>query len=88
MNHIMLTLIAEANTPEVQGLWSDAWAVISDAPHAIAEMFYNVLWSLVSLPFGYFFYKKYREPKIREEIRKQLHQEIDTEHGVEHTELR
>lgn len=73
----------EEHGVESEGLvaiWNEAWAVISDPAHAIAEVFYNIAVDLVIIPIVVLLYKKIREPKLRA----QIHKEIDEEHGVTH----
>jgi p-aminobenzoyl-glutamate transporter AbgT len=74
---------ADEHGAESEGLvaiWNEAWAVISDPAHAIAEVFYNIAVDLVIIPIVVLLYKKIREPKLRA----QIHKEIDAEHGVTH----
>lgn len=65
---------------EGMGILEEAWGLITDPGHAIAEIFYNIVGDLVIVPITVFLYKKLREPKLRAAI----HKEIDDEHGVTH----
>lgn len=69
-----------AHDEGVVGVLEEAWSLISDPGHALAEIFYNIVGDLVIVPITVFLYKKIREPKLRA----QIHQEIDAEHGVTH----
>lgn len=70
----------ETGSEGLGAIWNEAWSVISDPAHAIAEVFYNVAVDLVIIPIVVLLYKKIREPKLRA----QIHKEIDEEHGVTH----
>lgn len=65
---------------ESHGVLREAWEIITDPGHAIAEIFFNILDNLIIVPVTVYVYKKFREPKLR----RQIHQEIDTEHGIDH----
>jgi hypothetical protein len=65
---------------EGMGIIEEAWGLITDPGHALAEIFYNIVGDLVIVPITVFLYKKLREPKLRAAI----HKEIDDEHGVTH----
>lgn len=62
------------------GVLKEAWSLITDPAHAIAEMFYNVLDNLIIVPVTVYLYKKFAEPVMR----RRIHQEIDSEHGIDH----
>ena len=60
------------------------WDIFTNPPHIIAEL----LWTLIQdVIIGWFFYgiiwKKYVFPKLRRDI----HREIDEEHGVTHDSI-
>jgi hypothetical protein len=65
---------------EGMGIIEEAWDLITDPGHAIAEVFYNIVGDLIIVPLTVLIYKKIREPKLRASI----HKEIDDEHGVTH----
>lgn len=65
---------------EGQGVLKDAWSLITDPAHAIAELFFNVLDNLIIVPVTVYLYKKFAEPVMR----RRIHQEIDSEHGIDH----
>ena len=69
-----------ASSEGFSGVIEEAWGIITDPGHAIAEIFYNIVGDLLIVPITVFLYKKIREPKLRAAI----HKEIDDEHGVTH----
>lgn len=73
-------LAADEHAEGSGGTFGEAWALITDPSHAIAEVVYNIAVDLVIVPIAVLLYKKIREPKLRAEI----HKEIDDEHGVTH----
>lgn len=76
-----VTPVLEAHAhPEGGSILEEAWGLITDPGHALAEIFYNIVGDLVIVPITVFLYKKIREPKLRAAI----HKEIDDEHGVTH----
>lgn len=70
----------EEGTEEHANLLQETWNLITDPAHALTEIFYSVGFDLLVIPLTIFVYRKIREPKLRREI----HAEIDTEHGIEH----
>lgn len=67
---------------EGEGLFQETWNLITDPAHAITEIFYSFLFELLIIPIIIYMYKKFREPKLRA----QIHREIDAEHGIEHSD--
>lgn len=84
MDFDSLTLLAHAHThhdhAEV-GLFQEAWGLITDPAHAITEVFYNVMFDLLLIPIVFFLYKK-----IRPKLKRDIHNQIDREHGIDHSE--
>lgn len=78
----LVNIMAEVHSHDhsEQGILQEAWNLITDPAHAITEIFYSVMFDLLIIPVTILAYKKIREPKLRKEI----HQEIDKEHGIEH----
>lgn len=62
------------------GIWEDAWSIITDPGHAIAEIFYSISIEIILFPLIILFYKKIIEPRLHIKI----HKEIDKEHGYVH----
>jgi hypothetical protein len=63
------------------GLWEEAWAVFSDPSHILAELGWTIIQDgiVIWLLYGIVF-KKLILPKLRKDI----HHEIDQEHGYNH----
>lgn len=61
-------------------IWEDAWSIITDPGHAIAEIFYSISIEIILFPLIILFYKKIIEPRLHIKI----HKEIDKEHGYVH----
>jgi hypothetical protein len=68
-------------------LWEDYLSVAVDPAHIFAELTFTVFidFVLLFLVWGLFF-KKVLLPKIRSDIRRDVHREIDAEHGVTHVD--
>ena len=66
-----------------ESVWQEAWEIFSDPAHIIAELGWTIIQDLVivGLLYGVVF-KKMILPKLRRDI----HKEIDMEHGIEHEE--
>jgi hypothetical protein len=79
---LMVAHEAHAHDEEHGSVWTEAWGLITDPSHAITEIFYSLLFDALVIPLTILIYKKIREPKLRREI----HAEIDTEHGITHSE--
>lgn len=65
-----------------QTLLQETWGLITDPAHALTEIFYSFLFELLIIPIALLLYRKWREPKLRA----QIHKEIDAEHGIQHTD--
>lgn len=65
---------------EGESVWQEAFELITDPAHAITEMFYNVVFELILIAISFFLYNKFQVPRIR----KKIHKEIDTAHGINH----
>lgn len=79
----LINIFAEAHhhdTENAHSIFEEAWHLITDPAHAITEVFYSLLFDLLIIPVTILVYKKIREPKLRKEI----HKEIDKEHGIQH----
>lgn len=73
-------LIILAHSQETENVWQETFNLITDPAHAMTEIFYSLLFDLLIIPVTIFIYRKIREPNLRKEI----HQEIDQEHGINH----
>jgi hypothetical protein len=67
---------------EVTGsVWVEFWALFTDPAHAMAELAMSMIWDIVIITLIYqLLIKRWLYPRWS----KRLHQEIDTEHGVDH----
>jgi hypothetical protein len=84
-----LSASAEQAEEHAEGipLWEDYLGVAFDPAHILAELTFTVFidFVLLFLVWGLFF-KKVLLPKIRSDIRRDVHLEIDAEHGVTHVD--
>jgi hypothetical protein len=64
-----------------ESVWEQAWEIFSDPAHILAELGWTVIQDgiIIWLLYGIVF-KKLLLPKLRKDI----HKEIDAEHGVSH----
>jgi hypothetical protein len=64
-----------------ESIWQAAWEVFSDPAHIFAELGWTIIQDgiVIWLLYGIVF-KKLILPKLRKDI----HHEIDKEHGIEH----
>lgn len=77
-------LAADAHA-EGLGFWDEVWSIVFDPAHITAELTWNIVFDVlfVSVLYGIVF-KRLMLPRLRREI----HREIDEEHGIEpHDEL-
>jgi hypothetical protein len=66
-----------------ESVWEHAWEIFTDPAHILAELGWTVIQDvlIIGLLYGVVF-KKVILPKLRRDI----HKEIDAEHGIEHKE--
>jgi uncharacterized membrane protein len=71
----------EAHADET--VWEHAWEIFTDPAHILAELGWTVIQDvlIIGLLYGVVF-KKVILPKLRKDI----HKEIDAEHGITHEE--
>lgn len=64
-----------------KGLWEEFWQLATDPAHLLFELSFSVLFDVivVSLIWGLII-KKMIIPRVKRDV----HKEIDEEHGVEH----
>ena len=64
-------------------VWQHAWEIFTDPAHILAELGWTVIQDvlIIGLLYGVVF-KRVILPKLRKDI----HKEIDAEHGIEHKE--
>ena len=68
---------------EGETVWEHAWEIFTDPAHIMAELGWTIIQDLliIGLLYGVVF-KKVILPKLRKDI----HKEIDAEHGITHKE--
>ena len=64
-------------------VWQHAWEIFSDPSHVLAELGWTIIQDvlIIGVLYGIVF-KKVILPKLRKDI----HEEIDAEHGIKHEE--
>lgn len=81
----LLTELAAAAHTEDLPFWEEVWGIVLDPAHIVAELTWNIIFDVlfVSVLYGIVF-KRLMLPRLRREI----HREIDEEHGIEpHDEI-
>lgn len=70
---------------EGESVWEHAWEIFTDPSHILAELGWTVIQDvlIIGLLYGLVF-KRVILPKLRKDI----HEEIDAEHGITHTKKR
>jgi hypothetical protein len=68
-----------------ESVWEHAWEIFTDPAHVLAELGWTLLQDvlIIGVLYGLVF-KKIILPKLRKDI----HEEIDAEHGITHTKKR
>lgn len=70
-------------TSSHMSMWQDYLSVCFDPAHILAELTFTIFFDFLLLWLGYkIFFKGYIMPKLRRDI----HTEIDIEHGYEHAQ--
>jgi uncharacterized membrane protein len=66
-----------------ESVWEHAWEIFTDPSHILAELGWTVIQDvlIIGVLYGVVF-KKVILPRLRKDI----HKEIDAEHGIEHKE--
>jgi hypothetical protein len=66
---------------ESMSFWDEVVSITFDPAHIAGEVFWQLVFDVVLVAFLYgVVFKKWLLPKLR----KQLHTELDNEHGIEH----
>ncbi len=64
-----------------ENFWEDFIAIATDPAHLAFEFVFSIFFDLIIITLVYgVIVKKYVIPRLR----KQIHKEIDAEHGIEH----
>lgn len=68
-----------------ESVWEHSWEIFTDPAHILAELGWTVIQDvlIIGLLYGLVF-KRVILPKLRKDI----HEEIDAEHGITHTKKR
>ncbi len=66
-----------------ESVWEHAWEIFTDPSHILAELGWTIIQDvlIIGVLYGLVF-KKVILPRLRKDI----HKEIDAEHGIEHKE--
>lgn len=77
---IINKLAAEAHE-ETLPFWDEVISITFDPAHIFAEVFWQIVFDVILVAFLYgVVFKRWLLPRLR----KQIHQELDGEHGIEH----
>ena len=78
----LITLAAEAHEhEETLSFWDEVISITFDPAHIFAEVFWQIVFDVILVAFLYgVFFKRWLLPRLR----KQIHHELDSEHGIEH----
>jgi hypothetical protein len=70
---------------EGESVWQAAWEIFTDPSHILAELGWTIIQDvlIIGLLYGLLF-KKVILPRIRKTLAKEIHEEIDKEHGINH----
>ncbi len=69
---------------ETGNFWQDFLSVLLDPAHILSEIVFTIVFDGIIIYLGYqVFFKRIILPRIR----KQIHEEVDEEHGVHHDPL-
>lgn len=76
----LITLAAEAHEESLP-FWDEVFSITFDPAHILAEVFWQIVFDVVLVAFLYgVVFKRWLLPRLR----KQIHRELDSEHGIEH----
>lgn len=76
---LLVSLISVLAETETGNVWQDFLSVAFDPAHILAELFFTIVFDGLILALGWgILVKKIMLPRLK----KQLHDEIDAEHGV------
>ena len=78
----LITLAAEAHEhEETLSFWDEVFSITFDTAHILADVFWQIVFDVVLVAFLYgVVFKRWLLPRLR----KQIHHELDSEHGIEH----
>lgn len=65
--------------------WTEVWSITLDPAHMVAELISAIIIDIVVIALMYnFVFKKFILPTIQARLTKEIHTEIDVEHGYVH----
>lgn len=65
--------------------WTEVWSITLDPAHMVAELISAVIIDVIVVALIYnFVFKRLIIPKVKYKLAKEIHAEIDTEHGYTH----
>lgn len=65
--------------------WTEVWSITLDPAHMVAELVSAIIIDVVVIALMYnFVFKKFILPSMKKRLAKEIHQEIDVEHGYTH----
>ena len=80
LNQILSTTLIMAEHGHGEGFWSEFSSLATDPAHILFELVFSLIFDVLIISFIYgVLIKKIIIPKLRRDI----HKEIDTEHGYE-----
>lgn len=70
---------------EGMDFWTEVWTITLDPAHMLAELITAVVIDVIVIALMYnFVFKKFILPAIQARLAKEIHTEIDVEHGYTH----
>lgn len=68
-----------------EDFWTEVWSITFDPAHMMAELVSAIIIDVVVIALMYnFVFKKFILPAMKTRLAKEIHQEIDVEHGYKH----
>lgn len=65
--------------------WLEVWTITLDPAHMVAELISAIIIDVVVIALMYnFVFKKFILPAMKSRLAKEIHKEIDVEHGYSH----
>jgi hypothetical protein len=81
MKNTIGSFAAASHDEGAMSFWDEVVSITFDPAHIVAEVFWQVVFDVVLVAFLYgVVFKKWLLPRLR----KQIHHELDAEHGIEH----
>lgn len=75
--------LLEAGHAAGAGFWDEVWSITFDPAHMVAELISAIIIDVVVIALMYnLLFKQLILPRIRKNLRDEIHQDIDLEHGI------